>query len=348
MKKQQESGANAVGHKSIVAAVTTALVDLFSNKGTLPPLQPGTRIDGKTCLVTGASSGLGKAVAIDLAKRGGRIILACRAGHGDLVDEIHQASGNPAVELAEVDLADLNSINRFCDRLRDRGTRIDIAVMNAGLMPLNARKSPQGFELMFCVHFLANRLLLERWLNDGVIRTAQPGENPARVIFVASEAHQSSESIDFNHFGAFTDYGMKDGMKYYGLSKLHLCTFACELSRRVNSGTHTALAVHALCPGPIASNIARESPAFIKPLLWPIMKLLFRSPEKAAEPVIYLACSPDMGQRSNAYLHMMREKSMSPGACDPANGRQLWEKSAKLLAPYLSATRAPAAVTAPA
>lgn len=348
MKTQNDSGANAVGHKSIIAAVTTALVDRFSNKGTLPPLDPNQRIDGKTCLVTGASSGLGKAVAIQLAKRGGRLILACRKGHSSLVDDIHRASGNAAIEMLEVDLADLDSINHLCDQLRDRGTRIDIAVLNAGLMPLSARKSPQGFELMFCVHFLANRLLLERWLNDGVIRTAQTGQAPARVVFVASEAHQSSDPIDFSRFGAFTDYGMKDGMKHYGMSKLHLCTFATELSRRVNSGQHTALAVHALCPGPIASNIARESPAFIKPILWPIMKLMFRSPEQAAEPVVYLACAPDMAQRSNVYLHMMREKTMSPLASNADNGRQLWEKSAALLAPYLKPTRAESTTTQPA
>jgi short-subunit dehydrogenase len=159
-------------------------------------------------------------------------------------------------------------------------------------------------------------------------------------VFVASEAHQSSDPIDFNRFGAFLDYGMKDGMKHYAMSKLHLCTFATELSRRVNPDTQVNVAIHALCPGPIASNIARESPAFIKPILWPIMKLLFRSPEKAAEPVLYLACAADMERRTGVYLHMMREKSMAQMARDTRNGQLLWEKSATLLKPYTIDARA--------
>jgi len=235
------------------------------------------------------------------------------------------------VEMVPVDLSDLQSVNTLCDQLRDRNIKIDIAIMNAGLMPLNARRSPQGFELMFAVHFLANRVLMDRWLRDGVITAAEDPAKTPRIIFVASEAHQSSDPIDFTHFAAFENYGMKDGMKHYGKTKLHLCTFATELSRRVNQGRNVQIAVHALCPGPIASNIARESPGWIKPILGPIMKTLFRPPEKAAEPVIYLACSPDMGQRSGVYLHMMREKAMSPLARDPDNGHQLWQHSQQLL-----------------
>ena len=333
-KNNLESGANAVGHKGIVSAVVTAIYDRFSNKGVIGPLDPNARIDGKTCLITGANSGLGKVIAVQLAQRGGRIIMACRSGIPEAGEEVKKLSGNPNVEMLKVDLADTASVHKLCDTLRDRKTRIDIAVMNAGLMPLQARRSPQGFELMFAVHFLANRILLDRWLSDGVIQP--PGEDhPApRVIFVASEAHQSSDPIDFSRFAAFENYGMRDGMKHYGKTKLHLCTFATELSRRLNPGNDVRIAVHALCPGPIASNIARESPAYIKPILGPIMKLLFRSPEQAAEPVIYLACAPDMGKRTGAYLHMMREKAMSSLARDPNNGTQLWQHSQQLIDAY--------------
>jgi NAD(P)-dependent dehydrogenase (short-subunit alcohol dehydrogenase family) len=333
-KNNLESGANAVGHKGIVSAVVTAIYDRFSNKGVIGPLDPNARIDGKTCLITGANSGLGKAIAVQLAQRGGRIIMACRSGIPEAGEEVKKLSGNPNVEMLKVDLADTTSVHKLCDSLRDRKIKIDIAVMNAGLMPLQARRSPQGFELMFAVHFLANRILLERWLSDGVIQPADEDHPAPRVIFVASEAHQSSDPIDFSRFAAFENYGMRDGMKHYGKTKLHLCTFATELSRRLNPENDIRIAVHALCPGPIASNIARESPAYIKPILGPIMKLLFRSPEQAAEPVIYLACAPEMGKRTGAYLHMMREKAMSPLARDPSNGTQLWQHSQQLIDAY--------------
>lgn len=334
-KPKEKSGANAVGHKSIVTAVATALYDIFSNKGQLPPLDKQVRIDGKVCLVTGANSGLGKAVAIQLAQRGGRVIMVCRSGIPDAGEEVKRLSGNSQVEMLQADLSDLASVTRLCDQLRDRGVVVDIAVMNAGLMPLNARRSAQGFELMFAVHFLANRLMIERWLKDGVIRPAVGSSEPARIVFVSSEAHQSSAPIDFKHFGAFVDYGMKDGMKHYAMSKLHLSTYAAELSRRLNPAGRIAVGVHSLCPGPIASNIARESPAFIKPILAPIMKWFFRSPDAAAEPVIYLACAPALADRSGVYLHMMREKSASGEALDPDNGRQLWTLSESVIAPFL-------------
>lgn len=329
------SGANGVGHKGIVSAVATALLDLFSEKNQLPPLPPGQRIDGKVCLITGASSGLGKAVAIDLARRGGHIIMVCRSGIPEAGDEVIRESGNTSVEMIRADLSDLESVANLCDQLRARKVQLDIAILNAGLMPLNARKTPQGYETMFAVHFLANRLMLTRWLNEGVIPRNRPVNRLPRVIFVSSEAHQSSAPIDFNHFGQFQSYGMKEGMKFYGLSKLHLSTFVQELHSRVNQGGPPVVVIHSLCPGPIASNIARESPAYIKPILGPIMSLLFRSPEKAATPVIYLACARDMGERSGVYLHMMREKQPSPLALDPGNGRQLWEQSATLLHDYL-------------
>lgn len=330
-KSISASGPNAVGHKNVFTAVTTAVYDLFTKKEQIPPLSPDICIDGKTCLVTGANSGLGKAVAIQLAQRGGRVIMACRSGIPEAGEDVKRLSGNPNIEMMQVDLSDLKSIHHFCDQLKEKNIKLDIVISNAGLMPLNARKSPQGFELMFAVHFMANRLMVERWLKDGVINPAKKGESAPRIVFVSSEAHQSSEPIDFQTFGEFVDFGLKDGLKHYAYTKLHLCTFAQELSRRTNPSEQTEIAVHSLCPGPIASNIARESPAFIKPLLAPIMKLLFRTPEQAAEPVIYLACSPEMGQRTGAYFHMMREKTASPLATDTQNGTELWQKSEVLL-----------------
>ncbi|MBA55054.1 MAG: hypothetical protein CMK89_11420 [Pseudomonadales bacterium] len=339
MKNNNSSGANGVGHKGVVSAVVTGLMDLFSQKDQLPPLDPEQRIDGKVCLVTGANSGLGKAVAIDLARRGGHVLMVCRSGIPEAGEAVKKASGNPNVEMLQADLSDLDSVTKLCDHIQARNIKLDIAVMNAGLMPLHARRTPQGYEVMFAVHFLANRLLLERWLKDGVIPLNRNAANLPRVVFVSSEAHQSSAPIDFNRFAEFQDYGIKDGMKFYGLSKLHLTTFVQELNRRVNQNGQLRLMIHSLCPGPIASNIARESPAYIKPILAPIMRLLFRSPEQAAKPVILLACAASMGRRSNVYLHMMREKQPSPLALDSLNGEQLWVLSAQLIQPYITASR---------
>ena len=285
------------------------------------------RIDRKVCLVTGSNCGLGKAVAIDLAKRGGHVLMACRSGHPDAGEEVRRVSGSEKVEMLRVDLADMDTVHRLCDLLKRRGQRLDITVLNAGLMPRSARRSPQGYELMFAVHFLANRVLIDRLLDDGLIQPSTRREERPRIVIVASEAHRSADPIDFENFGAFTDYGLKDGLKYYAASKLRLCTYAHELSRRLNPDREIGVAVNFLCPGPVNSNIAREAPAFLKPVLVPVMKLLFATPEKASKPVIYLCCAEEMGRRSGVYLHLMREKPASPLARDEAAGARLWRVS---------------------
>ena len=334
---------NAVGHNDPLRAIVTGVVDLLRREDQLVPIGPDERVEGKTALVTGANSGLGKAVAIELARRGAHVLMACRNGHPEAGQEVRRASGSDRVEMLRVDLADLEQVNALCDqlrdRLRDRAQRVDIAVLNAGLMPARARRTPQGFEVMFAVHFLANRLLLRRWVDDGVLQpSAEPSRRP-RVVLVSSETHRSARPIDFEGLGEFVDYGIRNGLAEYGYSKLHLSTFAVELSRRLNGhepgGSGVAVGVHCLCPGPIASNIARDAPAWLQPVVPPLLRLLFRSPERAAEPVVLLAAGQAMEGRTGLYLHMMREKPASPLATDPDNGARLWEASEALIAPYL-------------
>ena len=319
-------------YNGIGSAVSSAIADRFSRRETLNPVPERARIDGRVCLITGANRGLGKAVAVDLAKRGGRVLMACRSGHPEAGDDVRRLSGSDAVEMLKVDLGDLTSVHALCERLERGRDRVDILVLNAGLMPLEARRSAQEYELMFAVHFLANRVLIDRLLTDGTVRpSARPGETP-RIVFVASETHRSAGPIDFDDFGAFTDYGPRGGLKHYASSKLHLCTYAQELSRRLNPDGEIRAAVHSLCPGAVNSDLAREAPWFLKPLLTPVMRLFFATPAKAAAPVTHACCAEEMGRRSGVYLHLMREKTPSPLAMDEAAGARLWRASEALLA----------------
>ena len=316
--------------RSIGSAVRAAIADRRSVRATVDPVPDDLRIDGKVCLVTGANSGLGKAVATDLARRGGTVLMACRGGHPVAGEDVRRASGSENVRMLEVDLADLASVHRLCDELRGAVPEVDIAVLNAGLMPRRPSRSAQGYELMFAVHFLANRVLVDRLLADGVIQPSDtPGHAP-RVVVVSSEAHRAADAIDFDRLGAFTPYGLSDGLRFYGLSKLVQCTYVHELSRRLNPQGSVRVAVHALCPGPIDSAIAREAPLWLKPLLTPVMKVFFASPERAAAPVIYLCCSAAAGQRTGLYLHMMQEKELAAEARDSHKGSRLWTASEAL------------------
>ena len=166
-----------------------AVRDRAAERPEIEPLPASVRIDGKTCLVTGANSGVGRTVAIDLARRGGHVLMACRSGHPEAGEDVKAASGSDRVEMLRVDLSDMRSVHRLCDELRERRTMLDIAVLNAGLMPRRASRTAQGFETMFAVHFLANRVLVDRWLTDGTVRPANRIEEAPRIVIVSSDAH---------------------------------------------------------------------------------------------------------------------------------------------------------------
>src|SRR5687768_9013336 len=162
-----------------LGATLSAFGQRINRGGPSRALADDQRLDGRTCLITGASSGLGRALALDLARRGARVLMACRSGIPAIGDQIARDAGNPQVEMLPVDLADLTTVERLCDTLRDRGERVDVLVLNAGVMPRRDRRTAQGFEEMFQVNFLASAVLSRRLLEDGVIPNRTLARTPA-------------------------------------------------------------------------------------------------------------------------------------------------------------------------
>src|SRR5690606_8043231 len=133
------------------------------------------------------------------------------------------------------------------------------------------------------VNYLANARLVDRLVAREVIAPA--GDALPRIVAVSSESHRSAPAFNLARLGAYEDYGIGGVMKRYGESKLLLTAWAQELSRRLEGRA----AVHTICPGPVASGIAREAPRWSQPLLGPVMRAFFASPDVAARPVAYLA-----------------------------------------------------------
>ena len=154
-------------HGNPLTAVVSGLLDQRSKGPKIAPAAPDVRLDGRTCLVTGANSGLGKAIAVRLAKRGAHVIMACRSGIPEAGEDVRAQSGSDEVEMMKVDLSNFDSMTAFCDELRDRKITLDVAVFNAGVVPVTARKNEHGLELMFAVNFLAKFVVLNRLLHDG-------------------------------------------------------------------------------------------------------------------------------------------------------------------------------------
>lgn len=338
-----QTTATALGHRTVLRATLTGLIDLQSVEPNVCPVDASVRLDGKPALVTGANSGLGKAVAIDLARRGARVLLACRSGIPEAGEEIARISASHAVEMLQVDLTDLDSVAALAHELARREERIDRMICNAGLMPNRPKATRQGHCVMFGVHYLANHLLVQRLLSSGVIpndvfaANGRSGAHIPRIVFVASESHRSADALPFARLGEPVPFDLNGAILEYGSSKLAMLTFATELARRLTTARGPSVAVHGLCPGPVASRISRDAPALLAPLIETTMKQLFQSPEEAARAVVYLATAPELAGDTGWYLHMMRRKAASPAATDVENGRRLWEHGERMLQRWLDA-----------
>lgn len=318
-----------------VVATLTGILDLFRKQKLSERLTDKDRIDGKTCIVTGANSGLGFAISVELAKRGGNLIMACRSQIPEAGEKVKALSGSDNVRMIQLDLSDLDSVHNFCETLKSEKIRTGLLVLNAGVASPKAKKTTAGLDEIFQVNYLSNFILLNLMINDGAIPNVScngnrnPDTPASRVIFISSDSHQGSSAIDHDEFGKFFDYGIKKGMNNYSYYKLVLNTMAVEFSKRINPGK-TDVSMNVICPGPVNTNIIRSAPWIVRVMLRGIFSIFFQSPAKAAKPVIYMGISDDFANKTGEYLHMFNPKKMDPKVYDPDEGKKLWEHSAKI------------------
>ena len=301
-------------------------------------LHPSDRLDGKTCLVTGANRGLGLSVAIALAKRGGHVLLACRSGIPEVMDVVRRgAEGAGTVEAVRLDLSSLDSVERLAMELAEDGVSLDVTILNAGIVPSQARRTRDGFDESFQVNFLANVLLVRRLMERGVISIEDANlidedanddaKMMPRIVFVSSQAHRSAPNLDFESLGVFRPWSMRAAMREYAYSKLLTETWTTELARR----TEGEISVHSMCPGAVDTDLAREAPAWAKPALRATMRAFFKAPEVAATPIVYLAAAGALEGETGLYFHVHQQKSRDPRAEDAQAGKRLWDKTEQLL-----------------
>ena len=322
-----------------MAATFTGIMELLRKPKPDCFLDEDERLDGKTVLIDGASSGLGFAVAVEVARRGAKVIMACRSGIPEKGELVKQLSGNSDIHMLEVDFSDISSILHLASGIRHQYAPIDIYICNAAIVPAQSRKTKDGLEEMFMVNYLSKFMFINLLIENNCFNlSAVSDHNPAsgirdwlpRIIIVSSESHRNPEKFDWDGFGKYKEYGMKKTVELYGYYKLMLTTFARELSRKLNPDGKTNISVFSLCPGPINSKIAREAPAIFQPIMRLVFFLFFRSPGKAAAPVIYFATSKETEGKPFDYLFLMNRKEISSLASDPENGKRLWEFSEEM------------------
>ena len=174
------------------------------------------RIDGRRVVITGATSGIGRATALELARRGASLAIVCRnRGKGEAtVAEIEAAVPGASAELVEGDLADLASVRKAAQELRDRYDHIDVLINNAGVHAVAPRLTLDGFDHMLASNYLGP-FLLTNLLLDRVTAAA-----PARVIVVGSEAHRLAGRLHPERFEDLGDFGLLGSFRAYGRTKL--------------------------------------------------------------------------------------------------------------------------------
>ena len=273
-------------------------------------------MNGKVCVVTGATSGIGKAAATALARMGAQIVLVGR-DQGRLEATAAEIGANAAVPpKAEIaDLASMEQVRALAGRLGEL-ERIEVVVNNAGLVLGERRVTEDGFEHVFAVNHLAPFLL------TNLLLPKLTGSAPARVVTVTSDAH-SAAKLDLDDPNL--EHGW-DSWRSYANSKLANILFTRELARRLDGTGVTANCAH---PGVVRTGFGREG----KPLLrlgTTIARPFFLSPERGADTIVYLASSPDVAGETGGYYVKRQRREPSAAARDDAAARRLWDISEKL------------------
>ncbi len=280
----------------------------------------GNAMRGKVCLITGATSGIGKASARALAQQGASLVLVARNQNKatQLQQLIAAESGNAAVDLIIGDLASLADVRRIAQQFIDLGKPLHVLLNNAGVTNTKRVLTVDGYEEMFAVnhlaHFLLTQLLLDRL----------KGNFPARIVNVASAAHAfCSSGINFEDINFAKGFGT---VKVYGHSKLANILFTHQLAKRLEGSNVTANCCH---PGVVATGLATNN-GMLSRLTLALLKPFLRSPEQGAATLIYLSISAAV-LGSGGYYVDCKPARVKPWAESDAAAEWLWEISLEMV-----------------
>ncbi|XP_028276291.1 dehydrogenase/reductase SDR family member 13-like [Parambassis ranga] len=285
------------------------------------------KLRGKTVIVTGSNTGIGKSTALDLAKRGARVIMACRNKEKAeaAAFDIRRESGNNQVVFMELDLASLKSVRRFAEAFLKTEPRLDILINNAGV--IGPGRTEDGFGLAFGVnhlgHFLLTNLLLERLQQCG----------PSRVVTVAALLHRLG-NIDFPLLDSTKDLVVGqtnwNNIQAYSNSKLCNVLFTRELANRLEG---TGVTCYSLHPGVIYTEVCRNMSLWLRLLMIPFAMLFFLDTEGGSQTTLHCALQEGIEPLSGRYFSNCALQQVGAKGRDDALGKKLWEVSERLTSP---------------
>ncbi len=281
---------------------------------------------GKRILITGATNGIGKQAALELARMGADIVIVGRDENKTrrVMQEIKSNGGSAEVDMLVADLSSFAEVRRIAEEFRAQFSRLDVLLNNAGASFTEYYRSADGFEMTFalnhCSYYLLTNLLLD------ILQVTAREHGDARIVNVSSSAHsaapregwQPADARDAARFRPFPSYGK---------SKLANLLFTYELARRLEG---SAITVNALHPGVVNTGFGDNMNGFMRYFFMLMKNLIGRSPAKGAETLVYLASSPAVAGISSAYWSDKKQKRSSDISYDRAQQQQLWDFSAEI------------------
>ncbi len=278
------------------------------------------KMQNKLCLITGATSGIGKATAIELARLGFDLILTGRNEFkGKVISDSLIKKNKIKSEFIKCDISSLKDVRNLADIIRSKYDHLDVLINNAGSRFNDYQKSIDGIELTFATNHLGH-FLLTYLLSDLLKKSGD-----ARIINVSSSAHYGKQ-IDIDDLVNPKNYNRS---LVYGRSKLANVLFTYEFSRRNN---YPDISINALDPGGVATNFARNDGfvSWLKHLSYYIIKRQLLTPKQGAETVIYLASSSDVKGVTGKFFYKKKEIKSSVESYDEEIAKKLWVLSEKL------------------
>lgn len=279
------------------------------------------RLTGKVALITGATNGIGKVTALELAKLGATIVIVGRNREKTqaTADEIRSHGGSHNVDGLIADLSVMSEVRRLADEFKARYDRLHILVNNAGAVFAQRRETDDGLEMTFALNHLSY-FLLTTLLLDALKASA-----PARIINVSSGAHTGVKGMNFDDLQSMSAYGMS-GFNAYSQSKLANILFTYELARRLQGTGVTANVLH---PGFVATGFGRNSAGLMNRLMGVLHRFAL-TPEEGAHTTVHLASSAEVEGVTGQYFIKSKPARSSKASYDEAAQRRLWEISEQL------------------
>ncbi|KFE71231.1 SDR family oxidoreductase [Hyalangium minutum] len=281
-------------------------------------MTPAARMDGKVCLVTGATNGIGLEAAKALAAQGATVVLAGR-DKGRLetaLITVRHATPDAKVESLQADFASLQDVRALAEAFKARYSRLDVLLNNAGLVLHERQVTKDGFEATFGINHLAPFLLTH------LLMDVLKASGPARVVNVSSEAHRYGK-LDFNDLQSERSYAM---MRVYGTSKLANILFTQALARRLQG---TQLTTNTLHPGVVRTGFGQNTQGWMR-FAVQAFAAFFLTAEQGARTSVYLASSPEVEGVSGQYFIKCRPKKPSSDARNEQFAERLWQVSEEL------------------